>query len=119
MLTHHIPACRCGAHFCYECGAEWKTCRCEQWAEGRLYARANAIVNRDVGVQQLDNAARANRVARERRNLMENHECDHNRWRSRGGSHQCEECYDVLPLFIYECVQCRILACRRCRFNRL
>lgn len=39
--------------------------------------------------------------------------------KGRGGVHECEECNNTLPLFIYECRQCRILACRRCRFNRL
>ena len=112
-------ACRCGAQFCYVCGQRWKTCGCEQWNEEHLVARANEIVNRDAGAQQLDNARRAGRVERERRNLIENHECEHSRWRGRGGVHRCEECHNLLPLFIYECMQCRIMACRRCRFNRL
>ncbi len=117
QFTYLCIACRCGAQFCYLCGLRWKTCRCEQWNEERLVARANAIVNRDA--QRLDDVGRANRVARERQNLMQNHECEHATWRSRGGSHRCEECHDRLPLYIYECVQCRIMACRRCRYNRL
>jgi hypothetical protein len=112
-------ACRCGAQFCYACGLVWKTCGCGQWREDRLIARANAIVDRNANAGQLDDVERVNWLQREVENLMQNHECEHRRWRSRGGSHQCEECYDTLPLFIYECVQCRILACRRCRFNRL
>ncbi|KAL2177459.1 uncharacterized protein P884DRAFT_200668 [Thermothelomyces heterothallicus CBS 202.75] len=111
--------CRCGAQFCYACGLVWRTCGCEQWSEARLLARADAIVDRDVDAGRLDDVERANRRERERQNLMLNHECEHRAWRSRGGSRRCEECYDVLPLFIYECVQCRIMACRRCRFNRL
>jgi hypothetical protein len=110
-------ACRCGAEFCYVCGLLWKTCACAQWDEERLLARAQAIADRD-GLR-FDNAAgRADRVDRERVNLVENHECDHLDWRSRRGPHGCEGCGDVLPVFIYECAQCRIMACRRCRFNR-
>ncbi|KAI1150465.1 hypothetical protein F4825DRAFT_468172 [Nemania diffusa] len=51
--------------------------------------------------------------------LRQNHECDHERWISRKRRAECEECHDVMPLFIYECRQCSILACRRCRYNRL
>jgi hypothetical protein len=101
------------------CGERWKTCGCAQWDEANLLDRANAIVDRNAGGQPIANRQRANLVERERINLMENHECEHASWRSRGGSHRCEECYDVLPNFIYECRQCSIMACRRCRFNRL
>ncbi|KAI0860294.1 hypothetical protein F4860DRAFT_479880 [Xylaria cubensis] len=51
--------------------------------------------------------------------LRENHECDHERWRSRRGRHRCETCHEQMPVFIYECRQCRVMACRRCRYNRL
>ncbi|KAJ9224086.1 hypothetical protein DTO169C6_3706 [Paecilomyces variotii] len=39
--------CRCGAHFCYNCGERWKNCRCEQCDEHRLLARAYQIIDRD------------------------------------------------------------------------
>ncbi|KAL4935231.1 hypothetical protein BDV06DRAFT_133348, partial [Aspergillus oleicola] len=35
---YHV-SCKCKAQFCYLCGAKWKTCRCIQDAEDRLYAR--------------------------------------------------------------------------------
>lgn len=76
-------------------------------------------MNRNANAANLPAAQRRNLVERERRNLVENHVCDHRQWKGRGGVHECEECNDTLPLFIYECRQCRILACRRCRFNRL
>lgn len=51
--------------------------------------------------------------------LRQNHECAHERWRNRGGPRDCEECGDEMPIFIYECQQCHIMACRRCRYHRL
>ena len=52
-------------------------------------------------------------------NLRERHNCVHENWRYTPGPHQCEECYHNLPRYIFECRQCRILACSRCRRNRL
>ncbi|KAL2818939.1 RING finger protein [Aspergillus granulosus] len=40
--------CRCGAQFCYNCGVKWKECRCEQWNEHRLLARAYQIIDREA-----------------------------------------------------------------------
>ncbi|OHF02232.1 IBR finger domain-containing protein [Colletotrichum orchidophilum] len=111
--------CPCRAQFCYLCGLQWKTCTCEQWNEERLVARANVIVNREADAIHLNAAVRAQRVEREARNLVENHQCAHDSWRSRRGRFRCEECHDMLPEYIYECAQCRIHACRRCRQNRL
>ncbi|KAL1893926.1 hypothetical protein Sste5346_006067 [Sporothrix stenoceras] len=108
--------CICGAQFCYVCGVKWRECRCPQWNEERLYARAEAVVNRDRNIHVLD---RADMIRREQDNLVANHQCAHANWGSRQGRYQCEECRDYLPSFIYECRQCRIMACRRCRFNRL
>ncbi|KAI0834636.1 hypothetical protein F5Y06DRAFT_306679 [Hypoxylon sp. FL0890] len=51
--------------------------------------------------------------------LQDNHECDHDRWFSRRGPQECEECGDRMPIFIYECRQCHIMACRSCRYHRL
>ncbi|KAF9639463.1 IBR finger domain protein [Lasiodiplodia theobromae] len=51
--------------------------------------------------------------------LRENHECAHADWSFVRGRHRCEECGDALPLFIFECRQCMLHACNRCRRNRL
>ncbi|KAI1171298.1 hypothetical protein F4777DRAFT_565982 [Nemania sp. FL0916] len=125
--------CRCGFQFCYVCGSSWKTCDCEQWDEHRLFERAAQIEARDHGDEQQQNAGevvdevvvqplaanRRQRIQTIAQNLRYNHECDHDRWIGRGGPQICEECHDIMPLFIYECRQCQILACRRCRYHRL
>lgn len=119
LLIGILLACRCGAQFCYVCGVKWKDCSCDQCDEHRLLDRANAFVDRDAGGRLMEEADRAVRVEHERYNLVENHQCSQERWRSRNGAFQCEECRDRLPQFISECRDCRILACRRCRYNRL
>ncbi|KAI0452865.1 hypothetical protein F5B21DRAFT_481393 [Xylaria acuta] len=126
----HIT-CKCRAEFCYLCGAQWKTCGCVHWEEHRLYERAEEIYDRnhnpgnenvETGVANLrpvPPAARQRDIRRIMEHLRQNHECDHERWRSHQGEHECEECNQTMPEFIYECRQCSIMACRRCRYNRL
>ena len=100
----------------YVCGERWKTCPCDQWNEDRLVARANQVVDRGhapVGV------ARERQVDQAAAHLRERHNCVHENWGFVRGPHQCEECYHTLPQYIFECRQCRILACNRCRRNRL
>lgn len=63
--------------------------------------------------------ARGGLIQAARRHLMANHNCDHTIWKYRSGQNRCEECQDWLPRFIFECLQCRILMCRRCRYNRI
>lgn len=62
---------------------------------------------------------RNNRIARAIEHLRTNHACAHVQWRYRKGRHQCEECRHVLKEFIFECRQCSLQACNRCRRNRL
>ncbi|KAF5021141.1 hypothetical protein F66182_6841 [Fusarium sp. NRRL 66182] len=111
--------CRCGAEFCYVCGTTWKTCSCPVWSEEMLYARARVLANRHNGAAQMNPAVRRAQIQAARHHLVENHECTHERWRGLNGPRECEECHDVMPVFIYECRQCSIMACRRCRYNRL
>ncbi|TGO61907.1 hypothetical protein BOTNAR_0122g00050 [Botryotinia narcissicola] len=119
--------CRCGATFCYNCGRRWKTCRCPQWYEDQLIARATEIVNRRPGHRLLQRPYQAigqrstieAQIAAAAEDLRENHACEHEGWRKLRGSHQCEGCHDTLGLFIFACSQCELRLCNRCRLNRL
>ncbi|KAI3323796.1 hypothetical protein HD806DRAFT_495616 [Xylariaceae sp. AK1471] len=126
--------CKCRAEFCYRCGTPWKNCACAHWDERRLLDRAAEIYDRgrnprdenlDVaGVNPEPVAARRHTarqagIGRIVENLRVNHECNHQQWRHLRGARRCEECRDMMPLFIYECEQCNIAACRRCKDNRL
>ncbi|RMZ08185.1 hypothetical protein D0860_04766 [Hortaea werneckii] len=51
--------------------------------------------------------------------LQVHHDCNHGRWRWVEGRHQCEGCLFTLPRYIFECRQCHLRACNRCRRNRL
>ncbi|XMA13408.1 hypothetical protein WAI453_006199 [Rhynchosporium graminicola] len=114
---NHIT-CTCRAEFCYKCGERWKTCQCAQWDEHRLYARTEVVVARRAAVHQPPEQQEA-RFAAVMQDLVERHECDHNSWRWVRGPHECEECRHDLPDYIFECQQCHIQACNRCRRNRL
>lgn len=102
--------------YSYVCGERWKTCACDQWDEDRLMARAIQVVDRG---RAEDGVARELQVDQAAAHLRERHNCVHEKWRYTPGPHQCEECYHNLPEYIFECRQCRILACNRCRRNRL
>lgn len=109
--------CHCQAEFCYVCGEPWKTCECAQWEEERLYDRAHRIVARQP--QNIGQPQERALIEAAVNNLRTRHECDHEKWKYVGGRHQCEECSHTLPSYIFECRQCQIRACNRCRRNRL
>ncbi|PVH84534.1 hypothetical protein DL98DRAFT_485129 [Cadophora sp. DSE1049] len=111
--------CPCSAQFCYKCGERWKTCRCEQWDEHRLYARAEVVIARQPAHINQPLEQRQARFANVVQDLLDRHECDHESWRWVGGPHECEECRHDLPDYIFQCRQCHIQACNRCRRNRL
>ncbi|KAF7560383.1 hypothetical protein G7046_g3764 [Stylonectria norvegica] len=96
---HHIT-CRCGGQFCYLCGMQWKQCACDEWAPARLRARARSVVERDGN--QVREAMREELIQREMEHLEQNHECNHVEWRFRGGRHECEECNDMLPNYVFD-----------------
>jgi len=109
--------CTCSAQFCYVCGLRWKQCDCVQWNEDRLLARANHIVARRPA--RINPPEQQARIAAVVQNLRDRHNCDHETWQYVRGRHLCEECRDTLPSYIFECQQCNIQACNRCRRNRL
>ncbi|KAK1989245.1 IBR finger domain-containing protein [Colletotrichum cereale] len=123
MGCHHIT-CRCNAHFCYLCLAKWKSCQCRVWDEARIIAAGEERVRRDPQAHNLAQEERQAAVLRAQVYIQENHECDHTAWRSvnidRNTRHlrECEGCNERMPFFIYQCRQCEISACRRCRYNR-
>lgn len=99
-------------------------------------------------VVQPSASSRRNHTERERliqhwmTHLRDNHECQHQHWHRRGGAGVCQNCHQRLPLYLFvscryfsivysvnkkvmltfheqKCNGCEMLACRRCRMNRL
>ncbi|KAF2008479.1 hypothetical protein BU24DRAFT_360149, partial [Aaosphaeria arxii CBS 175.79] len=122
--------CVCSAEFCYLCGARWKTCRCDQWNEDRLVARARAD-RIDPPAERVEQFAitdlEVDRLVREMaETLRANHECRHRGWLTRiegmqgsGTRFQCEMCSRRHSKFILRCPRCHIEICAGCRRNRL
>ena len=114
----------CGKHFCYVCGADWRTCDCPLWDENRLYNVPNRIVEDEVE-PNANEIVRA-RVSEEVVDNLRHHEdvgCAHGRrsqWKYRDQrKQQCEVCYHRLPHYLFECKTCHLLACNNCIRNRL
>src|SRR5690606_13346436 len=123
VLSSHIT-CRCRAEFFYECEAKWKTCPCEVWDKTRLVAQAEQRVanveNNPAGWRQQVQVDRNRRILQEIANLRANHECQHcGSWRYRHGGGRCEACAHPLPHCRFGCHKCGMLACNRCRKNRI
>ncbi|KAK4111180.1 hypothetical protein N656DRAFT_790666 [Canariomyces notabilis] len=107
---NHIT-CHCGFQFCYVCGERWKTCRCPQWDEGRLYRRANNLVDRDAAGRRLGVQRRADLVERAVHELRANHECRHQEWRYRAGRFRCEECRGAATI-VYHSSEVTVMSLR-------
>ncbi|KAK2059121.1 IBR finger domain-containing protein [Colletotrichum caudatum] len=120
---YHIT-CRCNAHFCYLCLEKWKSCECRIWDDARLLAAGEQMVQRDPRARNLGQAELQVAVRQAQVYIQQNHQCNHERWRSIdtdcNSRHlgQCQGCNERMPVFIYQCRRCEILACRRCRYNR-
>lgn len=98
---YHIT-CRCLTQFCYLCSARWKTCSCRQWDEDRLLYDAERRVRNEFGnrAAQAQPVVHVERVHRRMEQLRENHGCQVHLWRYRHGPGQCEECGDLLGVFL-------------------
>lgn len=51
--------------------------------------------------------------------LRVDHDCQHDKWKYRHGGGLCEMCSCRLPRYLFRCNGCEMLACNRCRRNRL
>lgn len=94
--------CRCRKQFCYLCAADWKTCDCPQWEEGRLLDAAAVRVNRQLpqGQNAQPDAAFQRMVGQEAERLRTNHDCQHGQWRLRHGAARCESCHKLLDRYL-------------------
>ncbi|KAB8243547.1 hypothetical protein BDV35DRAFT_362788 [Aspergillus flavus] len=115
--------CNCKAEFCYLCGKKWKTCRCAMWAERRLVARAEEIVDRELD-HPLPLQERQHRIAQLRDHLLETHQCDHvERFERIAGDTRarfaCEMCGAHHWRFILRCPCCHFQVCEACRRHRM
>ncbi|KAK8217970.1 hypothetical protein IWZ01DRAFT_562835, partial [Phyllosticta capitalensis] len=125
---HHMT-CRCGAVFCFNCGLRWKTCSCDHFDENRLLARAEEILvrrqDRRITLWPGDSGPSSEPLDLaeiEKWGILDHlrkyQDCTHERWKFIPGRYQCEECYQYLPQYIFECRGCLTRACNRCRRNR-
>jgi hypothetical protein len=81
--------------------------------------RAQQIQRRDPRRREGQDADQEQEQVRQiAQNLRERHECEHDSWRYVRGAHACEECGSDLPQYIFECRQCQLQVCNRCRRNR-
>ncbi|KAI3397162.1 hypothetical protein diail_11136 [Diaporthe ilicicola] len=117
--------CRCGAQFCYKCGAAWKNrgqpgaCACELFDEAVLLRQATQVAARNPQFLQQPEARRADLVQREVHRIVENHDCIHARWRHAPGPDECDLCDRTMKNFILVCRECELAVCSRCKRNRL
>ncbi|KAG2139232.1 hypothetical protein DEU56DRAFT_323867 [Suillus clintonianus] len=65
------------------------------------------------------NTVRQRMIMETMERLRVDHDCDHTNWKFRRGGGRCESCEIHLPLYLFRCKGCDILACNRCRRNRL
>ena len=114
------------------------------WDENRLFERAAAVVDRAPArapaplpaappaaapIRPAQAAVvhpvvddRDAQIQRTAQHLREHHECDHERFqcvREGGADFECEVCSEVYYNWIYQCRQCLMIACNKCRHNRV
>ncbi|KAI6038336.1 hypothetical protein EDC04DRAFT_2570160, partial [Pisolithus marmoratus] len=79
----------------------------------------------DTGSTPTSNVGTQNDTIRQRmiremaERLRVDHHCEHIKWKYRQGGGRCENCHNALPMYLFRCLGCEMLACNRCRRNRL
>ena len=91
--------CRCRTQFCYLCAVPWKGCTCPQWDDDRLLETAQRRVEQEMRAP-VPEPVYHERVRQMANVLRSRHDCDRHRWSNRRGPAECEECHDIMPLFI-------------------
>jgi hypothetical protein len=127
--------CRCGAEFCYTCGAQWsdRQCpnRCALWREENLLRRAEQVVDRG-GPANIPPAERQLRIIQAQGDVVEADECDHrghnmfrmirgeqDQWGGYANHFRCEMCGNAHRRFIFRCHGCQLNVCMDCRRHRV
>lgn len=123
LLTEFEHSCKCGAQFCYRCGAEWKKCACPSWDEDRLLARTQEVVDRQAHRPLLP-PERQHRVDNMREELRQTHECTHPDGFERmegvaSISFLCDMFNKEHWLYIHACRRCHLIVCGNCLRNRV
>ena len=106
--------CICSYEFCYPCRAQWKTCACPQWDEGRII---------EAGQQRVGPNADPAAVARAIRQIRIEEECTHD-FKCvdiffHQGNRGCANCGFTMRRYRYKCNTCQYSVCHTCRFHRL
>lgn len=120
-----VAACRCGAEFCYVCGAPWKEegdpekCKCALFDEDELARQAAQAAAEQPEFHQQPPVRQEQIVQQQRNNIVQNYACQHFQWWFRRGHYKCRNCGDRMNRFIHECRQCQFRACTQCKRNRL
>ncbi|KAI1613786.1 hypothetical protein EDD36DRAFT_207470 [Exophiala viscosa] len=116
LITCYSDRCPCGSEFCYECSVTWKQCTCSRWHEERLLDRAAEVADRqgagrpnEMQVQEAVEALRAEV------------DCRHNDWTrvdvTVSGSANCADCHWHARSFLWQCDDCGMRVCSRCRVD--
>lgn len=130
-------ACRCGAEFCYLCGAAWVdkgqpgACKCILFDAARLVAPAHEPAPEDIwwlapgpawgpALEEVvdDNGWPAHPRPHPRPRPNRQPACAHTRWTTLQRPRRCAPCRTRMMKSIEECQDCDTKMCRHCRYNR-
>lgn len=123
FVSIDVHRCICGAQFCYACGQRWKTCLCPRWNENRLLCQLPVVAgraNNNDGVNdEPDDEDPEEESDEESDNDDESSDseddCQHEHWRYIQGRNVCEGCGKYYRRFLFECRDCRLGLCAKCR----